>query len=115
MVKSTNATTGLGGNAYYDVAINEHSVFYSADEGDNNWGYDKSKAEDQRINTNLRKTTLTVAGAADVLFDNNVIAEGDYCNFVGHNDKVDYARVNVDSGTARSNSKSSKRPAMPPS
>ena len=98
MVKSTNATTGLGGNAYYDVTLNAGSVFYdSADRGDNSWAYDKKKA---KINEKLKTTTLAAAEVADVLFDNNTMSEEGYSNFVGHNDKVDYARINVAAGTA---------------
>ena len=99
MVKSTNATIGLGGNAYYNVTINKDSVFYdSADEGDNDWAYNKNA--DPQINQNLQKTTLTVAGNKAVQFDNNSMTLVGLSNFVGHNDKVDYARVNVASGTA---------------
>jgi autotransporter passenger strand-loop-strand repeat protein len=99
MVSSTNATSGLGGNAYYNVTINKDSVFYdSADKGDNDWAYNK-KATPQ-INPNLQKTTLAVAGDKAVQFDNNAMTLVGLSNFVGHNDKVDYARVNVASGTA---------------
>jgi len=99
MVTSTNATTGLGGNAYYDVTLNAGSVFYdSADLGDNSWAYDKK--EKTPINEKLKTTTLSTTEAVNVLFDNNTMTMAGYSNFVGHNDKVDFARVNVASGTA---------------
>ena len=41
-----------------------------------------------------------MAGDKAVQFDNNSMTLVGLSNFVGHNDKVDYARVNVASGTA---------------
>ena len=41
-----------------------------------------------------------MAGDKAVQFDNNAMTLVGLSNFVGHNDKVDYARVNVASGTA---------------
>jgi len=110
MVKSTNATSGLGGNAYYDVTVNADSVFYdSADysqdptsknpapEG-NGWAYNR-KANPQ-INQALTMTTLVAGDNNPIVLDTNTMTAEGFSNFVGHNDKVDYARVKVDSGTA---------------
>ncbi len=84
---STNAKSG--GNAYYTISV-ENSVFYdSADEGWNDWLYEKKQWNPQREHFVLNE----IAGKTTALqFDTNEMAVEAYGNFVGHNDNADYAR-----------------------
>lgn len=86
-MESANAKSG--GNAYYTVNI-ENSVFYdSADDGWNDWLYEKKAWNPQRENFVLNE----IAGETTALqFDTNEMSVEAYGNFVGHNDNADYAR-----------------------
>jgi hypothetical protein len=91
-VESTNANTSPGGDARYNVGIGADTVFFDSADNDlvNGWGYDKKTG----INPNLRETEVVTPGktATNVILDTNEMTVTGFSNFVGHNDKVDYAR-----------------------
>jgi len=102
-VESTNAKKVPGGNAYYNVGIATDTVFFdSADNGANNWGYDKKASP--AINPNLETIVISDAGSkkTNVVLDSNAMTVEGFSNFVGHNDKADYARFAITAdGTAQ--------------
>lgn len=94
-MESTNAKSG--GNAYYTTNIEDSTFYDSADDGWNNWLYEKKtwnpKREDFVLNEIAGETTA-------IQFDTNGMSVEDYDNFVGHNDAADYARfVLTEDGT----------------
>ena len=86
-MESANAKSG--GNACYTVSIEDSTFYDSADDGWNNWLYEKKtwnpKREDFVLNEIAGETTA-------IQFDTNEMTVEDYGNFVGHNDDADYAR-----------------------
>ena len=101
-VESTNAKTSMTG-AYYNVSIAADTVFfdsadYSTKTTGNGWGYDKKTG----INQNLEMIEVFQSGTdIEVVLDSNTMTVEGFNNFVGHNDKDDYARfVMGNEGTA---------------
>ena len=86
-MESTNAKSG--GNAYYTVDIVDSTFYDSADDGWNNWLYEKKQWNPEREHFVLNE----IAGETTAIqFDTNEMTMEDYGNFVGHNDAADYAR-----------------------
>ena len=86
-MESTNAKSG--GNASYTVCIEDSTFYDSADDGWNNWLYEKKQWNPRRGDFVLNE----IAGETTAIqFDTNGMSVEDYGNFVGHDDAADYAR-----------------------
>lgn len=94
-MESTNAKSG--GSAYYTVSIKDSTFYDSADDGWNNWLYEKKQWNPRREEFVLNE----IAGETTAIqFDTNRMSVEDYGNFVGHNDAADYAQfVLAENGT----------------
>jgi len=98
-MQSSNAARG--GSAYYNVYLDESSVFFAdADDGSNNWLYDKNT---KSLNSHLVSGSATVIDPSTnyIQMDRNVVSYNsgysEYTNFVGFGDRTDYAKIHLDS------------------
>ena len=99
-MQSTNAKKG--GNAYYNVKLNDATTVY--DDGDNGWNnyvYDK-KATPQ-VNPNIGEFVVNeiTSATTDVTLDNEATAVEGWSNFVGFGDTADYAKIFVAGNSAK--------------
>jgi len=89
-VTSTNAAKG--GDAYYNLNVDEKTVFFdSVDDGRNNVLFvkkTKTFVDDDNFVTNE-----LVAGSHGIQLDTNAMGNEDYENFVGYQDAADYAKI----------------------
>jgi len=81
-----------GGYAYYNVFVTPiYSRFFdSADNGENNWLYDK-KSKTYNDDANLVENVVT--GDQVIILDENPSQDSRYQNYVGYGDATDYAKV----------------------
>ena len=89
---STDAAKG--GTAYYNVNV-KSAMFFDSFDYDliNGYVYDK-----KNLNTRLsefRTNDIATSGKTEVFLDGNEIKQDGYSNFVGYNDKADYAEFNM--------------------
>ena len=98
-VQSTNAKTGAGGNAYYNVTATG-LLYEDADLGANSWLYDKkANAVNSDENLNL-EANMELSSGDELFLDKDGVAEEGWSNFVGFGDAADYAAFTVaESGT----------------
>jgi len=91
-VSMESSDAAKGGSAYYNVDINTvgSRFFDSADDGKNNWLYDK-KAKAYNSDDNLVENVVT--GNQVILMDAEASQNPDFENFVGYNDAADYAKI----------------------
>ena len=94
-VESTDAKKG--GSAYYNVSVDSTSVFFdSADTGKNNELYDKKAKAFYTEDKDHHFVTTNVSGAGtSIQLDSDPVKADGYKNFVGYQDKTDYAKVNL--------------------
>ena len=94
-VASTNATKG--GNAYYSVHIidNKTVFFDSADNGKNNVLYNKKGKTFYDDAQHTFVTTAVNGTDIKVQLDSDPVGADGYENFVGYQDKVDYAKITL--------------------
>ena len=94
-MQSTNAKKG--GGAYYNVTLNQESIFFSdGDNGDNNWLYDK-KAKIKNDDDNFEEIVLE-EGTSDIQLDTDAPSGTDgngWSNYVGYGDDTDFAKLTV--------------------
>ena len=83
-----------GASVYYNVSV-KSAVFFDPD-GDkiNKYVYDSKKKLNPEIDK-FRTNDISVSGSKELFLDSNEIKEEGYSNFVGYNDKVDYAKFSV--------------------
>ena len=91
VVEATNPAKGT--NADYSVKIGASSKFYTdADDGGNNWIYDKNTGLNDPDNLILKKIT---AETEEIYFDWYDVSEDGYDNCVGFGDPVDYVEISL--------------------
>lgn len=93
-VESTNAKKG--GNAYYNVSLNENSVFFTnGDDGWNNWLYEKKTGPNPDRDDFI--TMVISSSTEEIQLDRDGdVDSGDWLNFVGYDDAADYAKIVLD-------------------
>ena len=84
-----------GKSVHYSVAVTNDTVFFDSADKDliNGYVYDK-----KNLNAKLdefRTNDITASGKTEVFLDNNEIRQDGYSNFVGYNDKADYAKFSM--------------------
>ena len=96
-VTSTNAKKG--DEAYYNVKVNDQSVFFdNIDDGTNNWLYEGGKNGRGANTTLINSTGITLVDSlTNIQIDANVPTgeEGGWKNFVGYGDPDDYQKIVV--------------------
>jgi len=97
-MESTDAAKG--GAAHYNVSVSS-AVFFDSLDYDliNGHVYDKKKNLNTRL-SEFRTNDIISSGKTEIFLDSNEIKQDGYSNFVGCNDKADYARFNVASECA---------------
>ena len=110
-VQSTNAKKG--DSAYYNVTLDETggNLFYlDADNGWNNYLYDKNAAEpvnpnlDEFVSTDITKSTTAVLLDKEdsvSMFTGEGEEETEWKNFVGFGDDTDFARIRIGNNTSQ--------------
>ena len=91
VVEATNPAKGT--NADYSVKLGSSSQFYTdADDGGNDWIYDKNTGKKNEDDLILKKIT---ADTAEIYFDWFDVEPDDYDNYVGFGDAVDYVEISL--------------------
>ena len=99
-VQSTNAKKG--GNAYYNVKLNDATTVY--DDGDNGWNnyvYDKKANPPKNPNIDEFVENFINGGTTEVLLDADHTSMEDWSNFVGFGDTADYAKIIVEGNSVK--------------
>ena len=93
-MESTDAAKG--GSAYYNVELNDNSIFFDCADHDliNGFVYDKKKNLNKHLNE-FQSNVLSASGETEIFLDSNEIMEDGYSNFVGYDDKADYAKLRL--------------------
>jgi len=92
VVEATNPAKGT--NADYAVKLNSSSFYIDADDGGNNWIYDKNKGERNTDPDNILLKKIT-ANTEDIYFDWFDVEPEGYDNYVGFGDAVDYVEISL--------------------
>jgi autotransporter passenger strand-loop-strand repeat protein len=92
-VASTDAKKG--GDVSYNVKVADKTVFFDSADGD---GVNKYVYKKKKLNPEIdkfRTNSIAVSGQKELFLDSNEIKLAGYDNFVGYDDKADYAKLSL--------------------
>ena len=95
-VSVSSSDAKKGGDVSYSVKVDSASVFFDSADGDgvNKYVYDSKKKLNPHLDE-FQTNNITVSGSKELFLDSNAIKQAGYSNFVGYNDKADYAKFSV--------------------
>ena len=94
-VSVTSTDAKKGGDVFYNVKVDDKTVFFDSSDGD---GVNKYVYEKKKLNPEIdkfRTNSIAVSGTKELFLDSNEIKLAGYSNFVGYGDKADYARLDL--------------------
>jgi len=87
-----------GNGLYYNVEVTDDTVFFdSADDGRNNVLYDKKAKAYYFEDVKHHFESTTIGANTKVKLDSDPVAETEWENFVGYQDAIDYAKIELTS------------------
>ncbi len=93
-MECTDEAKGKG--VYYNVQVTDDAVFFdSADKGMNNELYDKKGKAFFAEDASHHFESTTVGANTKVKLDSDPVADSDWKNFVGYEDPIDYAKIEL--------------------